>query len=96
MLALLMGGSLAGLLGVVIAVPAFATIRIVAGHLWRTRVLGESWEQASEAMIEITDRPERIIPARRRPESDDPKLFDTSELGAVGTEESVESVGDTR
>lgn len=95
-LALLMGGSLAGLLGVVIAVPTFATMRIVTGHLWRTRVLGESWEQASEAMIEITDRPERIIPARRRSESEDPKLFDTAELGAIDPETTAQSVGEPR
>ncbi len=63
-LALLMGGSLAGLLGVLIAVPTFAVLRILFGHLWRTRVLGESWAEASEAMIEITDRPERRRPAR--------------------------------
>lgn len=81
-LALLMGGSLAGLLGVLIAVPTFAVIRIVVGHLWRTRVLGESWAEASEAMIEITERPERRRPVRR-PRPDEPKLFDTAELGTL-------------
>ena len=51
-LALLAGGSLGGLFGVLIAVPLTAVLKIVAGHLWRTRVLGESWDEAAEAMLE--------------------------------------------
>lgn len=83
-LALIAGGSLAGLLGVVLAVPVVAAIRIVAGHLWRTRVLGESWQEASDAMIEYTERPERIAGVRRRrPVGDQQRLFDTAETGAV-------------
>ncbi len=77
-LALLAGGSLAGLLGVLVAVPTVTVIRILAGHLWRTRILGESWTEASEAMIETTERPE-LRPRRRRPDNQD-KLFDTGEL----------------
>lgn len=83
-LALIAGGSLAGLLGVVLAVPTVTAIRIVAGHLWRTRVLGESWQEASDAMIEITQRPERISVRRRRTEGDQQRLFDTAETPAVG------------
>ncbi len=77
-LALVAGGALAGLLGVLLAVPAVTTIRIVAGHLWRTRVLGESWQQASDAMIEYTELPERMA-RRRRPVGDQQRLFDTAE-----------------
>ena len=96
-LALLMGGSLAGLLGVVIAVPTFAALRIVVGHLWRTRVLGDSWAEASEAMIEITDRPERRMPTRRRAaQPDDPRLFDTGELSGLDAEGATEIVGEPR
>ena len=91
-LALLMGGSLAGLLGVVIAVPTFTALRIVAGHLWRTRILGESWEEASEAMMEITDRPERVLPTRRRASGDDPRLFDTGELSELEIDAPAETV----
>ncbi len=91
-LALLMGGSLAGLLGVVIAVPTFTALRIVAGHLWRTRVLGESWAEASEAMMEFTDRPELKRPTRRRPNGDDPRLFDTGELAELESEAPAEVV----
>jgi predicted PurR-regulated permease PerM len=82
-LALIAGGSLAGLLGVVLAVPIVTAIRIVTGHLWRTRVLGESWQEASDAMIEITERPERMSVRRRRVEGDQQRLFDTAEQPVV-------------
>jgi predicted PurR-regulated permease PerM len=87
-LALIVGGSLAGLLGVLVAIPATAAIRIVIGHLWRTRVLGQSWEEASEAMIEMTDPPERLARLSRRSPSQS-RLFDTQELTTAG-EEKVE------
>jgi predicted PurR-regulated permease PerM len=78
-LALIIGGSLAGLLGVLIAVPVTAAVRIIIGHLWRTRILGQSWEEASEAMIEVTPPPDRIAGIRRR-SVDQTRLFDTAEL----------------
>ena len=81
-LALIIGGSLAGLLGVLVAIPATAAIRILVGHMWRTRVLGQSWEEASEAMIEMTEPPERLARiSRKSPEQS--RLFDTQELSAV-------------
>jgi hypothetical protein len=85
-LALLAGGSLAGLLGVLIAVPTVSVLRIVIGHMWRTRVLGESWAEASEAMIEVTQRPEVLRPRRREQE---PRLFDTAELQTMTDDESA-------
>lgn len=91
-LALIAGGSLAGLLGVVLAVPIVTSIRIITGHLWRTRVLGESWQQASDAMIEITERPERMTVRRRRVEGDQQRLFDTAETPVV-TDKPAESGG---
>jgi predicted PurR-regulated permease PerM len=78
-LALIIGGSLAGLLGVLVAVPVTAAIRIIVGHLWRTRVLGQSWVEASERMIERTPPPERIAGIRRRHPAGQQKLFDTAE-----------------
>ena len=78
-LALIIGGSVAGLLGVLVAVPVTAAVRIIAGHLWRTRVLGQSWEEASEAMIEVTTPPDRIANLRRR-SVDQSRLFDTAEM----------------
>jgi len=81
-LALVIGGSLAGLLGVLVAVPATAAIRILVGHFWRTRVLGQSWREASEAMIEVTEPPERLARISRKPTGQTP-LFDTQELPPV-------------
>ena len=87
-LSLIIGGSLAGLLGVVVAVPAAAAIRILVGHMWRTRVLGESWQEASEAMIERTERPEKIVGVRtRRAPEDQQRLFDTAETPQLTSEE---------
>ncbi len=83
-LALVVGGSVAGLLGVLIAVPVTAAIRIIAGHFWRTRLLGQSWQEASEAMIEVTEPPERLARiSRRNPEQS--RLFDTQEISGVQT-----------
>ncbi len=58
---LLVGGTLSGIWGVLLAVPVTAAIKIVTGHYWRTRVLGQSWEEASEAMIDETPGPETLL-----------------------------------
>ncbi len=85
-LALIIGGSVAGLLGVLVAVPMTAAIRIVVGHLWRTRVLGETWGEASQHMIEYTEPPERIAGIRRR-QAGQARLFDTHELQSISEDE---------
>lgn len=51
-LGLVLGASLGGFWGVVLAVPVMSSVKIIGGHLWRTRVLGQSWSQASRALIE--------------------------------------------
>lgn len=84
-LALIVGGTLAGLLGVLVAVPLTAALRIVAGHLWRTRVLGQSWAEASERMIQRTPPPEMIVGIRRRHLAGQQRLFDTAEQQAVAS-----------
>ncbi len=85
-LALLAGGSLAGLLGVVVAVPMVTVLRIGAGHLWRTRILGESWAEATEKMMETTEPSDRLrVPARRR-SAPQARLFDTMEMEATEPE----------
>jgi predicted PurR-regulated permease PerM len=74
-LALLAGGTIAGIFGVLLAVPVVAVIKILIGHYWRTRVLGESWEQASEALIEEHPTGETLITRLRRispPDSEAP------------------------
>lgn len=85
-LALLAGGSLAGLLGVVVAVPMVTVIRIGAGHLWRTRILGESWAEATEKMMETTEPSDRRRVQARRRNAPQPRLFDTMELEAAEPE----------
>lgn len=45
MLALLAGGTIGGFLGILLAVPAAAVMKILVGHVWRTYVLGEPIEQ---------------------------------------------------
>ncbi len=65
-LVLILGGAVGGLWGVLLAVPVTAAIKILAGHLWRTRVLGQSWEEATEAIIEDTEP--AIVRLRREAE----------------------------
>jgi len=60
LIALVLGGALAGIWGVVIAVPLTATVKILIGHWWRTRILDQTWEEASEAMFEETE-PSRLL-----------------------------------
>ena len=85
-LALVIGGTRAGLLGVLVAVPVTAAIRILVGHFWRTRLLGQSWHEASEAMIEVTEPPERLARISRKP-PDQTRLFDTQEMSAIDGED---------
>jgi hypothetical protein len=42
MMALLIGGTLSGFFGLLIAVPLAAALKIVVGHVWRKYVLGMS------------------------------------------------------
>ncbi len=63
---LLIGGTLSGIWGVLLAVPVTATVKIIFGHYWRTRVLGQSWEEASEAIIDETPTPDTLITRLRR------------------------------
>lgn len=72
LLAIIAGGILAGVLGVLVAVPATVALRILVGHVWRTRVLGQSWREATEGMIEVVESPIKL-----------PRLFDTAEMPAV-------------
>ena len=58
MLALLAGGTLGGFFGLLLAVPATATVKIIVGHAWRHFVLGEPldeiearWEAEAEEQV---------------------------------------------
>jgi len=60
-LGLVVGAGIGGFWGVLLTVPVMASVKIVAGHYWRTRVLGESWEEASEALIDDDPEPDTVI-----------------------------------
>lgn len=57
LLVLVLGGTAAGIWGVIIAVPLTASLKILIGHWWRTRILDQTWEEASEAMFEEPEPP---------------------------------------
>jgi predicted PurR-regulated permease PerM len=65
------GAAIFGFWGVVLAVPVMAIVKILSGHFWRTRVLGQSWEEASEAVIEENVTAETFITRRLRRALDD-------------------------
>jgi predicted PurR-regulated permease PerM len=54
MLALLLGGTVGGFFGLLVAVPTAAVFKILVGHLWRVHVLGEPLE-VREAQTEAED-----------------------------------------
>ncbi len=60
LVALVLGGAFAGIWGIIIAVPLTATVKILIGHWWRTRILDQTWEEASEAMFEEPE-PSRLL-----------------------------------
>ncbi len=60
-LLIVLGGGVGGIWGVLLVVPIAAALKILVGHLWRTRILGQSWEDALEAMIESSQPPETLI-----------------------------------
>lgn len=66
-LALLAGGTLGGLFGLLMAVPIAAVLKIVCGHVWRVHVLGEPLPVAA-AEAEAAEGPglvEDVTPAIR-------------------------------
>ena len=80
MLALLAGGTLVGFLGLLLAVPTAAALKIIVGHAWRHYVLGEPldeiearWESEEERVpggvvervgLESATTPEEQAPLR--------------------------------
>jgi predicted PurR-regulated permease PerM len=57
MLALLLGGTLGGFFGLLVAVPTAAILKILVGHLWRVHVLGEPIERYAEFIEAEDSRP---------------------------------------
>jgi predicted PurR-regulated permease PerM len=60
-LLILLGGGIGGIWGVLLVVPIAAILKILAGHLWRTRVLGQSWDDAYEAIVEASQPPDTLL-----------------------------------
>jgi len=93
LLALLLGGSIGGFFGLLVAVPVAASLRVILGHVWRTRVLDESWDEAAEAMITEYEPPRResLVSRRRRVADQQPPTpsapIDEREEGPAGTAE---------
>jgi predicted PurR-regulated permease PerM len=44
-LAVVLGGTLVGVFGMLVAVPVVAVLQILAGHVWRTHVLGQPFDE---------------------------------------------------
>jgi predicted PurR-regulated permease PerM len=85
-LLILLGGGMAGIWGVLLVVPIAAIIKILVGHLWRTRVLGQSWEDAFEAIVESSQPPETLLEEiRESMHSDDEPEADVVEPAATDT-----------
>jgi predicted PurR-regulated permease PerM len=60
-LGLVAGAAIGGFWGVLLTVPVMASVKIIAGHYWRTRVLGQTWEEAEEALIDLDPQPDTFI-----------------------------------
>ncbi len=65
LLALLAGASLGGILGMLVAAPAVAALKVVVGHLWRVYVLGQPPEELEEVVSAAEARQRLWIPVRR-------------------------------
>ena len=73
MLSLIVGAALAGFFGMLVAVPIVASIKVVAAHLWRTRVpWGEEVFDATTTEELARARPAAPRGRKRRSASDRP------------------------
>ncbi len=81
---LVLAGAVAGFWGIIIAVPLAASVKVVGGHLWRTRLLGQTWEEAGEAIMAEPPPPSGALRFRTR----------EMEAISVDSDEVTESDGD--
>ena len=72
MLSILAGGAVAGFWGVLMAVPSVAVGKIVMGHVWTTRVLGEDVSPHGHSAGDPRDIPS-VVPAEDPAEPADPR-----------------------
>jgi predicted PurR-regulated permease PerM len=68
MLALLAGGTIAGFWGVVLGVPMVATVKLIANHVWATRILGSEPTPYAHARTV----PPVVVPPPPAPEPEEP------------------------
>ncbi len=72
MLSILAGGTLAGFWGVLLGVPAVAVGKLLFGHLWATRVLGEEVSPHGGPSKQGVEAPSVVPEGEPSPGSDDP------------------------
>ena len=95
LLVLILGGAVGGVWGVILVVPVTASIKILAGHFWRTRVLGQSWDEARDALIKPSLprralwRAERLLHIDRDHDADSEEPSDTRMTS--DTQEAIDS-----
>jgi predicted PurR-regulated permease PerM len=81
MLALLAGGTLGGFFGLLLAVPATATLKIIVGHAWRHFVLGQPLDEIEAEWIRDDAEPGvGPVESLRR---DEAELLDDAAPGAA-------------
>lgn len=68
-LALLAGGTLAGFIGLLLAVPVAAVLKIICGHLWRVHILGQPYASAPDLADAGAGPPDETVSAPASPGS---------------------------
>ncbi len=91
MLALLAGGTLGGFFGLLMAVPAAATLKIVIGHAWRHFVLGQPLDEI-EAAWERDDSSPAVGVVAKVTDQESGRVYDDGLRGA-GRTKSGDAVG---
>jgi predicted PurR-regulated permease PerM len=98
MLALLAGGTLFGFIGLLLAVPVMAVLKVLIGHLWRTYVLGQPLEVSKEAFEAMdSQRGGIVVDVDHRNEELDRVAFpvrDDEDGDGAASDSSGESEGD--
>ena len=88
---LVLAGAVGGFWGIIVAVPLAASVKVIGGHLWRTRVLGQTWEEAEEAIIAEPPQPAAV---RRFRTTREMEAIDPDEHEASGPDGDVGDDGD--
>jgi predicted PurR-regulated permease PerM len=84
LLVIVLAGAIAGFWGIIIAVPLAAATKIIVGHWWRTRILDQSWEEASEALLSDPTRETPVVETDDEDEDADDAPSPAGGNGATG------------